>query len=80
MSEPRHAMIFKCDDGMIWLNIVPEAEADDDRTPMAAKTYGNFESIKQARAFADSMFQNTGSEIPLYIQTPTWWEEKYNVT
>lgn len=66
MSEPRHAMIFQCDEEMIWLNMVPEAEGDDDRTPAASKTFGPFESVNAARLFADNNFQNTGFVIPVY--------------
>lgn len=66
MSEPRHAMIFKCDEEMFWLNIVPEAEGNDDRTPAAAKTFGPFQGVNEARLFADNNFQNTGFVIPVY--------------
>lgn len=66
MSEPRHAMVFMCDENKAWLNIVPEAEGHDDRTPAASKTYGPFHSIKEARNFGHNNFQNTGFEIPLF--------------
>lgn len=66
MSEPRHAMVFICDDGLVWLHMVPEAEGDDDRSPAAAKTYGPFGTVFEARRFADDNFQNTGFVIPLY--------------
>lgn len=66
MSEPRHAMVFECDEGHVWLNMVPEAEGDDDRSPAASKTYGPFEGVEEARSFADDNFQNTGFVIPVY--------------
>lgn len=66
MSEPRHAMIFFCDDGHAWLNIVPEAEGDDDRSPAASEIFGPFSGVSEARRYADDNFQNTGFRIPLY--------------
>ena len=66
MSEPRHAMVFECDGGHVWLNMVPAAEGDDDRSPAAAKTYGPFKTVYGARLFADENFQNTGFVIPVY--------------
>jgi len=66
MSEPRHAMIFECDEGDVWLNMVPDAEGDDDRSPAAAVTFGPFEGVEEARLFADDNFQNTGFVIPVY--------------
>ena len=66
MSEPRHAMIFECDEGDVWLNMVPAAEGDDDRSPAASRTYGPFCSVSEAREYADENFQNTGSVIPVY--------------
>jgi len=66
MSEPRHAMIFECDEGDVWLNMVPAAEGDDDRSPAASKTYGPFGGVEEARSFADDNFQNTGFVIPVY--------------
>ena len=66
MSEPRHAMVFECDEGRVWLNMVPEAEGDDDRSPAAAVTFGPFEGVEEARSFADDNFQNTGFVIPVY--------------
>lgn len=66
MSEPRHAMIFECDEGRVWLNMVPEAEGDDDRSPSASETYGPFDTVSEARRYADDNFQNTGFVIPLY--------------
>jgi len=66
MSEPRHAMIFVCDDGYVWLNMVPEAEGYDDRSPAAAETFGPFDAVREARDFAEDNFQNTGFVIPVY--------------
>ncbi len=66
MSEPRHAMIFRCDENHTWLNIVPEAVGDDDRSPLASVTYGPFPSVEGARKYADENFQNTGYIIPVY--------------
>ena len=66
MSEPRHAMVFECDEGRVWLNMVPEAEGDEDRSPAAAVTFGPFEGVEEARLFADDNFQNTGFVIPVY--------------
>ena len=67
MSEPRHAMIYFCDEGRVWLNMVPEAEGDDDRSPSASETYGPFGTVSEARRYADDNFQNTGFVIPLYM-------------
>lgn len=66
MSEPRHAMIYFCDEGRVWLNMVPEAEGDDDRSPAASETYGPFGAVHEARLYADNNFQNTGFVIPVY--------------
>jgi hypothetical protein len=67
MSEPRHAMIFESfDEPGWWLHMVPAAEGDDDRSPLAAETFGPFDSIDIARTFADQTFQNTGFVIPVY--------------
>ena len=71
MSEPRDAMIFESfDEPGWWLNMVPEAEGDDDRSPAAAETFGPFDSPDIARTFASQTFQNTGFEIPVYVMSP----------
>jgi hypothetical protein len=59
-------MIFCCDENHTWLNIVPEAVGDDDRSPLASVTYGPFSSVNCARKYADENFQNTGYVIPVY--------------
>lgn len=66
MSEPRHAMIYFCDEGEVWLNMVPAAEGDEDRSPAASRTYGPFCCVSTAREYADENFQNTGFVIPVY--------------
>jgi len=68
MSDPRHAMIFECDENKFWLNIVPTTETESgDASPLAAETFGPFTSVSQARDYADDNFQNTGFVIPLYV-------------
>lgn len=67
MSDPRHAMIFECDERKLWLNIVPTTETESgDDSPLAAVTFGPFISVEQAREYADDNFQNTGFVIPVY--------------
>jgi len=76
MSDPRHAMVFECSENDFWLNIVPTTETEDgclgDGGPLAAKTYGPFGSVEEAREYADDCFQNTGFVIPLYVDK---WRE-----
>lgn len=67
MSDPRHAIIFQCDESKFWLNIVPTTEtASGDDSPLASETFGPFTSVVEARDYADDNFQNTGFVIPLY--------------
>jgi len=69
MSDPRHAMIFECDENKLWLNIVPTTETvSGDDSPLAAITFGPFMSVEQAREYADDNFQNTGFVIPVYVR------------
>ena len=63
MSDPRHAIIFECDENKFWLNIAPTGED----SPLEADTFGPFMSVEQARDYADDNFQNTGFVIPLYV-------------
>jgi hypothetical protein len=63
MSDPRHAMIFECDENKFWLHIAPTGED----SPLEADTFGPFMSVEQARDYADDNFQNTGFVIPLYV-------------
>ena len=76
MSDPRHAMIFECSENRFWLNIVPSTELPDDTlgddSPLAAKTFGPFKDVDKAKEFADDNFENTGFEIPLYVDK---WRE-----
>ena len=68
MSDPRHAMVFKCDESQFWLNIVPTTETPNgDGSPLASETFGPFTSVVEAREYADDNFQNTGFVIPLYV-------------
>lgn len=66
MSDPRHAMIFKCDDGDMWLNIVPGTDCGRDYSPEFSETFGPFSTARDAREYASNNFQNTGFEIPVY--------------
>ena len=67
MSDPRHAMVFKCDENKYWLNIVPTTETiSQDDSPLASETFGPFDNAQEARDYADNNFQNTGFVIPLY--------------
>jgi hypothetical protein len=67
MSDPRHAMVFQCDESKFWLNIVPTTDTlTGDDSPLASETFGPFLSVEQARNYADDNFQNTGFVIPLY--------------
>ena len=67
MSDPRHAMIFQCDEGKVWLNIVQTTETESgDHSPLAAETFGPFGDVQAARDYADDNFQNTGFVIPFY--------------
>ena len=63
MSDPRHAIIFECDENKFWLNIAPTGEY----SPLEADNFGPFMSVEQARDYADDNFQNTGFVIPLYV-------------
>jgi len=67
MSDPRHAMVFQCDEGSFWLNMVPTTETlSGDDSPLAAKTFGPFGDVQEARSYASDNFQNTGFVIPYY--------------
>ena len=71
MSDPRHAMIFQCDESKFWLNIVPTTETvSGDDSPLASETFGPFVSATEARDYADDNFQNTGFVIPVYKIDP----------
>lgn len=71
VSDPRHAMVFECSQNDFWLNMVPTTELPDGRLgddgPLASKMYGPFGSVEEARGFAEDRFQNTGFEIPVYV-------------
>ena len=71
MSDPRHAMVFQCDESLYWLNIVPTTETiSQDDSPLASETFGPFKDVQEARDYAGDNFQNTGFVIPLYKMIP----------
>jgi|TARA_B110000977_G_scaffold12477_1_gene15887 hypothetical protein len=87
MSEPRHAMVFRCDKTKKWfLEMCPEPydifgnHNEDLRYRDAADTFGEFESAKEAQEFGYKNFQNTGYEIPIinleFFVAPFKWIPK----
>ena len=83
MSEPRHAMVFKCgktDKWFLEINHEPYKwiprksggyyRADDSMRyrGIHTQTFGSFDSAEEAQEFGYSNFQNTGYEIPIIWQ------------
>ncbi len=84
MSEPRHAMVFKCaktDKWFLEINHEPyiwvpkksggySIKADDSMRyrGIHTQTVGSFDSAEEAQEFGYSNFQNTGYEIPIIWQ------------
>jgi hypothetical protein len=89
MSEPRHAMVFRCDKTDKWfLEMCPEpydrfGNPDEslcyrDR----ADTFGEFETAEEAQDFGHKKFQNTGYEIPIirldfFVAPADWIPKEY---